>query len=71
MPPAMIVTAECDPFSDEGALYAAKLRDCGVPAELYCAPGQVHQVFSWAGAFPEGARLLDRGAAALRTAMAG
>ncbi len=69
MPPALIITAECDPFSDEGALYAEKLRDCGVQAELYCARGQVHQLFSWAGAFPEGARALDRGAAALRAAM--
>jgi acetyl esterase/lipase len=69
MPPAMIVTAECDAFSDEGALYAEKLRDCGVHAELYCARGQVHQVYAWAGAFPEGPRVLDRGAAALRAAM--
>jgi acetyl esterase len=69
MPPAMIITAECDAFSDEGALYAEKLRDCGVPAELYCARGQIHQVFSWAGAFPEGPRVLDRGAAALCAAM--
>ena len=69
MPPAMIFTAECDAVSDEGVLYAEKLRDCGVQAELYCSRGQVHQLFSWAGAFSEGPRVIDRGAAALRKAM--
>lgn len=69
LPPAMIITAECDAFRDEGALYADKLRASGVAAEVYCAKGQIHQVFSWPGAFAESPRILDRGAAALASAM--
>jgi acetyl esterase len=70
LPPAMIVVADCDAFCDEGRLYAEKLRAAGVPVELIVAEGQIHQVFSWSGAFSEGPKLLDRAGAALRKAMA-
>ncbi len=65
-PRAMIVVAECDAFCDEGRLYAEKLRASGVPAELLVAQGQIHQVFSWSGAFSQGPIVIDRAAAALR-----
>ncbi len=68
-PPAMVVVGECDGMRDEGALYSQKLKASGVTVELYEARGQVHQVFSWAGAFPEGPKVIERGGAALRSAM--
>jgi acetyl esterase len=68
-PPAFIVVAECDAFCDEGRLYADKLRASGVPVELVFAEGQIHQVFSWSGAFSQGPQLLDRASAALRVAL--
>ncbi len=42
LPPAMIVTAECDPLRDEGEEYANRLRACGTPAQVFRAKGAVH-----------------------------
>lgn len=68
-PCAVIVVAECDAFCDEGKLYADKLREAGVPVELIEAKGQIHQVFSWSGAFTMGPKAIDQACAAIRTAM--
>jgi acetyl esterase len=68
-PPAFIAVADCDAFCDEGRMYADSLRAAGVPVELHVAEGQIHQVFSWAGGFSEGPKVLDKAAAALRKAM--
>lgn len=42
LPPAVVVTAGLDPLCDEGALYAQRLRDAGVPVVLRHAPDQFH-----------------------------
>lgn len=42
LPPAIVVTAGLDPLSDEGADYAHRLRDAGVPTLLRHYPDQFH-----------------------------
>jgi acetyl esterase len=68
-PPAFICVADCDAFYDEGRMYAEKLRAAGVPVALHEAKGQIHQVFSWAGGFSEGPKVLDKAAAMMRKAV--
>ncbi|MDB4835493.1 alpha/beta hydrolase [Cyclobacteriaceae bacterium] len=42
LPPALIITAQCDPLRDQGEVYAAKLHYEGVEVVYYEAPGMVH-----------------------------
>lgn len=42
LPPAYVETAEFDCLRDSGVLYAERLRQFGVPAELYNTEGTMH-----------------------------
>jgi acetyl esterase len=42
LPPALIVTAECDPLRDEAERYADRLLAAGVEAHVRRYPGEVH-----------------------------
>jgi acetyl esterase len=70
LPPAIVVTAECDPLRDEGAEYAERLRAAGVPVTYMEYEGMVHAFMGWASAVPTGARAITEVGAALRTALA-
>jgi acetyl esterase len=71
LPPATVITAECDPLRDEGAAYADRLRAAGVAVQYTCYEGMVHSFFSMAAFMDKGQQAVDQGAAALRAAFAG
>ena len=53
LPPALIITAEYDPFRDEGERYGKRLRDSGVHTELYRMKGAIHGAQFMTGVLPE------------------
>jgi acetyl esterase len=53
LPPALIITAECDPLCSEGEAYAKRLRQAGVAVTYTCYPGMIHPFFSLSGAIPQ------------------
>lgn len=46
LPPAYVLTAGADPLRDEGAEYAERLKQAGVPATTRHYPGQFHGFFT-------------------------
>jgi acetyl esterase len=69
LPPAIFVSAECDPLRDEGAAYAERLRRSGVPVTYLEYAGMVHSFMGWSSAVPAGARAFAEVGAALRAAL--
>ena len=70
LPPAHVVTAECDPLRDEGKAYATRLQKAGVAATYVEYPGMVHGFTGMAMSIPMGRTAIDDMGAALRTALA-
>ena len=68
--PAAIFTAEFDPLRDEGAAYAAKLREAGVPVQYQCCEGLIHGFMGTAKVVEPAKQALEDAAAALRAAFA-
>ncbi|HLK22496.1 MAG TPA: alpha/beta hydrolase [Bryobacteraceae bacterium] len=65
LPPALVITAECDPLCDEGAAYAKRLQEAGVPVTYTCYRGMIHPFFSLSGVLPQAFEALDQVANAI------
>ena len=68
LPPAVILTAECDPLRDEGEAYGRRLAEAGVPVTCTQYAGMIHPFFSLSGAIPRALDAFQQVADAVRTA---
>ncbi len=66
LPPALVLTAECDVLRDEGEAYAARLRAAGVDATLERCAGMHHGFFNWGGVLDGADRAVARACAWIR-----
>ena len=69
LPPALVITAECDPLCDDGKLYAEKLRAEGIAAEYTCYPGVLHGFFPLGKAYDAANEAVRQAGRALAAAL--
>ena len=59
LPPALVLSAECDPLRDEAEDYARKLAADGVEVRAVRLPGLIHATFSMAGVIPRAREITE------------
>jgi acetyl esterase len=70
LPPAFMITAECDPLRDEGEAYGELLRRHGVRADIHRYDGMPHGFFSMTAGLDTARRAFADAAARLQAAFA-
>ena len=70
LPPALVMTAEFDPLSDEGEAYAKRLTEAGVRTKCTRYEGAIHGFFSTSAPLDKTQAAVDEATAALRAAFA-
>jgi acetyl esterase/lipase len=60
LPPAQIHTAACDMFRDDGAAYAGRLAEAGVPVSQTCHAGMIHFFYGLGRLVPTARPILAR-----------
>ncbi len=69
LPPAFVITAECDPLRDDGEAYADRLRELGIAARYKRYPGMFHGFMSFPSVLPEASEAFEDAGSALREAL--
>jgi acetyl esterase len=69
LPPAFVITAECDPLRDDGEAYAEKLRELGIRSTYKRYAGMFHGFMSFPGVLPEATQAFEDAGVALREAL--
>jgi acetyl esterase len=70
LPPALVITAECDPLRDDGERFAERLREAGVPTTVSRYEGATHGFFTLAGLVAKADAAQTEACAWLRSAFA-
>lgn len=70
LPPAFIITAECDPMRDGGELYGQRLLEAGVPAIVARYDGMIHVFMHLSSLVPQADQALSAAIQALQSAFA-
>jgi acetyl esterase len=66
LPPALVMTAECDPLRDEGEAYAKRMQDQGVTVTLTRYAGMIHPFLHFLSVTPGAQKAVDEIAAAIK-----
>jgi len=69
LPPAFVLTAECDPLRDQGEAFARRLQAAGVQTSVKRYDGMFHPFFSLAGIIDGAKTAMADASAALKTAL--
>jgi acetyl esterase len=70
LPPALVITAECDPLCDEGEAFAKRLQAAGVPTTYSRYDGMIHGFFGMNAVLDKGKQAVAEACAALQQAFA-
>jgi acetyl esterase len=70
LPPAIFVSAECDPLRDQGFAYLERLRADGVPVTHYHYEDQIHGFFAFVNLFESADEVVAKVGADIRNAAA-